>query len=492
MKTVLRNAFCGALLVLLASCSTMGDRYGRKNLDTIEAELRSHVAVLASDEFGGRRPGSEGERKTLRYLAEYWEAAGLVSATNDPANPWLSPLELSVRRPKDSKVSFSRDGKQLAFEETQVRVFSSGQQALLADAPLVFVGRLGAELDQSVLAGRVAVMMWDHREREDQRAALLANGAAAVLAIVVSSAEYRQLIRFRDAGTYRLVNDDAGSILDGYMSLSGAGEVIGQEEVLALLKSAESDDFRPVSLGISADLQASSTGGALRTHNLVAKLPGSNPDAGAVLLMAHWDHFGFCGDPASGDTVCNGAVDNASGLAVLNAVASRLGKGPQLDRDVYFVATTAEEWGLLGATAFARNPPLPLQSIVAAFNLDSIGVAKRGTPVAIVGEGLTPLDAEVERVIAAAGRIKTGGDFAQQFVRRQDGWALLQRDVPTLMVSSAFGDPDAYREYAENRYHSANDNLETVELGAASEDTVLHVDLVRHFASIASHPGSAR
>lgn len=492
MNGAFRLAVTGMVLALLAGCATTRDRYGSKNLDAIEAELRAHVDVLASDDFGGRRPGSEGERKTLRYLAEYWEAAGLVSATNDPANPWLSPLELSVRRPKDSTVSFSREGRELGFDSAQVRVFSSGQQALLADAPLVFVGRLGAELDRSVLAGRVAVMMWDHREREDQRAALLANGAAAVLAIVVSPDEYRQLIRFRDAGTYRLVNDDAGSTLDGYMSLDGASAIMGQEQALDLLKSAESADFRPVPLGINADLQASSTGGALRTHNLIAKLPGSNPDAGAVLLMAHWDHFGFCGDPDSGDTVCNGAVDNASGLAVLNAVASRLGQGPQLDRDVYFVATTAEEWGLLGATAFARNPPLPLKSIVAAFNLDSVGVAKRGTAVAIVGEGLTPLDTEVEQVIAAAGRSKADGAFAQQFVRRQDGWALLQRDIPTLMVSSAFGDPEAYRDYADNRYHSASDNLETVELGAASEDTVLHVDLVRHFASIASHPGSAR
>jgi Zn-dependent M28 family amino/carboxypeptidase len=222
-------------------------------------------------------------------------------------------------------------------------------------------------------------------------------------------------------------------------------------------------------------------------------LPGRNPDAGAVLMMAHWDQFGLCGDQAADDDerdgICNGAVDNASGLAFVTELAKRLGNGRALDRDVYFVATTAEEWGLLGARAFTRDPPLPLDSIVAAFNVDTIGLAPRGGDVAILGEGLTPLDDEVGAVIERMGRSVEESDFAAQYVQRQDGWALLQSDVPTLMVSSAFARPDLMRRYTSGRYHSPSDEIDDIELGGAAEDLLLHLELVRHFASISAHPG---
>jgi Zn-dependent M28 family amino/carboxypeptidase len=104
-----------------------------------------------------------------------------------------------------------------------------------------------------------------------------------------------------------------------------------------------------------------------------------------VLVMAHWDHFGQCGTPPR---LCPGAVDNASGVAVITEVARSLVRGRRaapMDRDVYFLATTGEELGLLGAMAFAENPPLPLDKVVAAFNVDSTGLVPAGRPVAIVG-----------------------------------------------------------------------------------------------------------
>lgn len=471
----------------------MGGRPSSRMLGSIEADLRAHIAVLASDEYGGRRPGSDGEKLTLRYLAENWEKAGLVSATNDPANPWLAPIELAVRRPEKSEARFMQEGgKAVPVADGAVQVFTTGRRAIIADAPLLFVGRQGREVPRALLSGKVAVMEWDHQDREEQRAKLLEDGAAAVLAIVLEPVEYRRLVRFRTAGTYRLADEEAETHVDGYLSRAGASQLLGADRVERLLRDAEGPGFEPVDLGLVANFEATSQSGALRTHNLIARLPGTDPSAGAVLVMAHWDHFGMCGDPASADAICNGAVDNASGLAVMTELAKRLAKGRKLDRDVYFVATTAEEWGLLGATAFARNPPLPLQSIVAAFNIDSIGVAPRGSGVAIVGRGLTALDGDVDSVLAASRRTLVPDDFAARFVRRQDGWALLQRDVPTLMVTSAFADEATYRAYDQRRYHRATDNADSVELGGAAEDTLLHVKLVEHFASKASFPGNPR
>lgn len=458
-----------------------------RNLDTIESELSAHIAVLASDEFEGRRPGSEGERKTLRYLADAWQAAGLQSATNDPAHPWFAPVELSLMIPDAQSVQIVRDGQSITIPETQVKLFTSGSRAVVDDAPMVFVGKLGAGLDRAELAGRIAVMIWDHRNRNDQRDALLENGAAGVLAIISDEAEFAELGHIRKNGTYRLAEESAGSVLDGIMSLDGAASMLGLARLNALLETANMPGFRPTPLDETASLEARSIPGTVRTHNLIAKLPGKKPDSGAVLLLAHWDHFGRCGDKATGDQICNGAVDNASGLAMLTEVAERLGRGPRLDRDVYFLGTTAEEWGLLGARAFARDPPIPLDTVVAAFNFDAVGIAKRGSPVAIVGEGLTPLDDEVRRIVAQMGRGLGDSQFAEQFVKRQDGWALLQADVPTLMVSSAFANSDPLQDYTKDRYHKPADQTEQVELGGAAEDLLLHLELVRHFGSTVSH-----
>ena len=489
MNAPARIAILCAVLAFVAGCSTMGGRPSPRMLDGIEADLRTHVSVLASDEYGGRRPGSEGERLTLRYLADAWEKAGLVSATNDPANPWLAPIELAVRKPDTSIVSFvTNQGKAIPVADSDLHIFTTGRRAIIADAPLMFVGRQSREIPRADLSGTVAVMVWDHEEREEQRAQLLDHGAAAVIAIVLEPVEFSRLVRFRTAGTYGLADDEAGTNVDGYLSLAGANALFGEGRVEQLLRQAEDPGFEPLLFAIKASIEATSQSGALRTHNLIARLPGTDSSAGAVLVMAHWDHFGLCGDPASGDAICNGAVDNASGLAVMTEVAKRLSRGKKLDRDVYFLATTAEEWGLLGATAFARNPPLPLESIVAAFNIDSIGIAPRGSHVSVVGRGMTGLDPDIARVLASARRQLATGNYADRFVRRQDGWALLQRDVPTVMVSSAFADEAAHRAYDQRRYHRASDNPESVEWGGAAEDMLLHVRLVEHFASKAHYP----
>jgi hypothetical protein len=154
-----------------------------------------------------------------------------------------------------------------------------------------------------------------------------------------------------------------------------------------------------------------------------------------------------------------------------------------MDRDVYFLATTAEELGLLGAHAFAESPPVPLSSIVAAFNIDTIAIAPYGTPVAIVGEGMTGLDADIARVVKREKRKLVSGKEANEYVRRQDGWALLQHDVPTVMVSSAYGEIQRIRDFFDSHYHRPEDDLGlSLELGGAAQDVALHVALVRWFA----------
>jgi len=205
------------------------------------------------------------------------------------------------------------------------------------------------------------------------------------------------------------------------------------------------------------------------------------------MLLAHWDHLGSCGTPEASDRICNGAVDNASGIAMMLAIARRLGAGPKLDRDVLILATTAEEQGLLGAYHFVADPPVPLASIAVAFNIDTDAIAPRGAPVAMIGEPDPWIIPDVTAIIRAQGRAVVGDDEADFLESRQDGWALAQAGVPAIMVGSGIGDVEALNHFLDGAYHTVADQLsDATELGGAAEDADLHVDLVRHFASIAA------
>jgi Zn-dependent M28 family amino/carboxypeptidase len=296
----------------------------------------------------------------------------------------------------------------------------------------------------------------------------------------------------RHRAGYALAEDSVGGDLEGFMSPAIAARVLGAP-LADLARSADAAGFVPRPLGVNATLEATTRETRINTHNLIGKLPGRQPAKGAVLLVAHWDHFGTCAAPPAEDLICNGAVDNASGLAVITEVARALARGKPLDRDVYLLATTAEELGLLGAEAFAENPPLPLDQIVAAFNVDSDALAPAGRPLAIVGHGKTGLDADILRLAKSLKRTVEGNPVADSFLRRQDGWALLRHDIPTVMVSSSYSDPVRLEKFMEDTYHRPSDQAGPgLELGGAADDVGFHIAMVRWFADAKKFPAKAR
>ena len=231
--------------------------------------------------------------------------------------------------------------------------------------------------------------------------------------------------------------------------------------------------------------------GPFTAYNVVGRVPGRSPDGRAVVLMGHYDHLGLCLPEGAADRICNGAVDNASGVAALIAVAEQVAD-MKLDRDVWFVATSAEEWGLLGAKAFAASPPLPLHTIIAGFNLDTIAVAPRGLPVAMVAAEKSPLEALVRQAAAAMGRAFDSDRGAASFMQRQDGWALAQRGVPMIMAGGSFSDMKLLNAFLAGHYHAPGDELRPeTELGGAVEDANLHVELIRRAASRSLLPSFA-
>jgi len=462
----------------------------------LEAQLRAHINELASDDYDGREPGTQGEAKTLRYLGRQWFDVGLVSGTNDPGNDWFVPVTLVAREPASSVTQFSRKGRRIAVPNGETLMLTSGNRSLVRNAPILFVGKGNGEVPpRNELAGRVALLLDGGVDDSDRQNALLAAGASAVLTVLDGDRTLENVAARRRRTGYVLSGETVGGDLEGFITAAGFGKLLaGTGKTLASLRDESAKPgFAPRPLDITASLEATTRETTIRTHNVIGKIPGRRPETGAVLFVAHWDAFGICAEPPAEDLICNGAIDNASGVAALTEIARRLVRGPQMDRDIYFLATTGEELGLLGAHAFAENPPIPLTQFVAAFNIDSIALAPAGSPLAIVGKGMTRLDSSIARVAKQQRRKIVEGDAANEYVRRQDGWALLQHDVPTVMVSGAYSDIDRVEKFFDGDYHRPSDGIDKpIELGGAADDVLFHVALGRYFADARKVPSPAK
>lgn len=493
MKAMSR--FAGALLSLAVLAAPLHAAQRRDG--TLEAELLEHIKVLASDEYDGRQPGTDGEAKTLRYIGREFFDIGLASGTNDPGNPWFAPVNLVGREPATGVARFARRGRPIPLPPGPVMVFTSGKRALVRDAPILFVGRYdGKALSQMDLAGRVILLLDDEDGTGTRQDALIEAGAAAVMTVLDANRTLESVAARRQRSGYALASDALGGDLEAFITREALGRLLAGsgQTVAGLEETAGKADFAPRALDFTASLEATTLETTIRSHNVIGKLPGRRPQAGAVLFLAHWDHFGQCAQAPAEHLICNGAIDNASGVAALIETARRLSRAPQMDRDVYFLATTAEELGLLGATAFAENPPLPLKQIVAAFNIDSIALAPAGTPLGMVGMGKTGLDKQIAEVAKREKRALSASDAGNAYLERQDGWALMQHDIPAVMITSAYGDIARVEKFFDSDYHRPGDRVKAgLELGGAAQDVAFYVALGKWFADTRRMPaGPAR
>lgn len=495
----LRKTMTAALVI--AALGLVAARPAPRKPTPLENTLKVHVETLASDDFDGREPGTEGETKTLRYLARQWFDIGMEAGTNIPGSGWFAPVELVEREPLVSRASFVRGRKRVSLPADSVFVVTSGLRSLVQDAPLLFVGHATSPgVPRAELAGRVAVMLdsqaavGDPQRSSDRAGKLLDAGALAVVTILDGERGIEDVIARRRRAGYAIAGETLGNEIEAFLSPATANLLLATSahpNVARLRADADAPGFAPYLLGITATFEATSRETRIKTHNLIGRLPGRNPAAGAVLMLAHWDHFGECAAPPAEDLICNGAIDNASGLAVMTETARLLSRGRPMERDVYFLATTGEELGLLGAMAFAEDPPIPLDRIVAAFNVDSTGLVPAGAPVGIVGRGMTPLDPLIADVVRRMKRKLAPGDGANAYIRRQDSWILMQHDVPTVMVSSSYGNMERLERFMEDTYHRPTDQAGAgIDYGGMADDVLLQAELVRAFADPKRYPGA--
>ena len=479
--------------LLLAACARMPlAGVPAPERGAIEQRLRADIAALASPDFGGRKPGTPGEEKTLAYLESRFSAIGLVSGTGDPGSYWRMPVELVSARPLAGKLLLARGRNTLAVPPEESAVFTRRRRALAAGGPetgvpVVFVGRGDKPIAPESVAGAVVVLLGAEGPNPSRLAERFQERATAVLTVLPDAAAVAAVREANAAERIALASEERDT-LGAYVTEAAMARVLGAADWQRLKARSDEADFTPIEIRLSIGIEASAERRAFASSNLVGMIPGSQPGSGAVLLLAHWDHLGECGAPEAAERICRGAVDNASGVAVMLELARRLRAGPQAGRDIYVLATTAEEAGLLGARAFVRGPPVPLEAIVAGLNFDMLALAPAGAPVGIVGTGRTPLDPVIAATIARSGRTLGDSSLAERFVSRQDGWALLEQGVPTVLLSSAFGSRAVLEPFLAGGYHGPADTPDGVELGGAIDDLLLAEALVRQFADPALFP----
>ncbi len=437
-----------------------------------------HIKVLASDDYEGRKPGTAGETKTIRYIAAQLAAIGLEGAA--AGGGWFQPVPLVDRRPLANRASWRVNGAPVDIGQDNLVLVGKDAAEHIENAPVWFVGSgTAAQLQGANLQGAIVLMVYDPARGATERvAAVQRAGAAAIIIVYGEDVPWSAMSATLKGGSTGLQTRPVPEV-QGAMPFAAASRLIGQEA----LAQAWSESFRAVRTQVRGTLDVSSEVRAYTSHNVIGRLRGRGNSGEAVLYLGHWDHLGICRPADAADRICNGAVDNASGIAMLIEIARHIARGQRPQRDLLFMGTTAEEAGLLGAAHFGANPPIPANKLVAAINIDMVAIADAGEPVATVGRGTTPLDPLVDATARELGRAIDPDDQANAFVQRQDGWELTKAGVPTVMVGGSFANMTKLQAFLSDAYHKPEDDLKRpIELDGAAEDTNLLIALGRKLA----------
>ena len=472
-------------------------------LETSAANIEADVRFLADDLLEGREAGTRGYDLAALYVATRYRLIGLEPAGDDGSFFQRVPLIRGVRDPAGARFAITRAGveTEFAFEAEFLPAVNFTAGAAVVTAPMVFVGQAvhAPELQHDDflgvdVTGKVAVVLSNAPARfpADQRAfyasgheklrELERRGAAGVVFLGDPDNEAKRpwargAQNWPRPAMRRL--DSHGQPADDFPGLQVrvgasvhvaeaifAGSAHTADEVFAMLAEGALVAFE---LAGEATLATRARLDRLESHNVIGRLPGSDAQLSGehVAYTAHLDHLGI-GAEIDGDSIYNGAQDNAIGVATMLEAARLLaGETEPPARSMLFLALTAEEKGLLGAYHFTAQPTVPLQSLVANVNMDMPLLIGDVSDVIPIGIEHSTLDVVAQRAVAEAGLVLTPDPSPEEvgFVR-SDHYPFARAGVPAIYLKSGVtlrdgGDGLALvKEFRANRYHLPNDDLE--------------------------------
>ena len=468
--------------------------------------IDQHIRTLSDDWFEGRAPGTPGEDKTVAYLSGAFASIGLQPGGDlrpGGSRAWTQDVILNRSTMTEAPQLFiTIGGERVAMVQDQdlaVRSPVNGMAKVqLEDAPLIFVGygthapeRDWSDFKDLDVTGKVIVALvndpdfeggegdfggeamtyygrWTYKYEEAAR-----RGAAGILVIhETKPASYPWgVIANGNDVTLDILHEDpavAHSALQGWMHVDIASRIFeaagtSYEDAKAM---ARLRDFQPMNMGATIDATLVTRSEQIAAKNVVGILPGTERPDEYILFTGHHDHLGVGEPDETGDTIYNGAIDNATGLAFMIEMGRAFLESGGTDRSLVFLAVGAEESGLLGAKYYAANPLYPLESTVGVLNTDGPGVHGPTRDFSISGSAkLGLLDIMIEEAAKMGRSYSPDPNPAAGSFFRSDHFAFAQVGVPAVSFQSGSNLVEGGTEraaqikadYAANDYHQQSD-----------------------------------
>jgi Zn-dependent M28 family amino/carboxypeptidase len=472
--------------------------------------LSKDVQVLSSDAFEGRAPNTAGETKTVAYLIEQFQAAGLQPGGDLHAGKrsWTQDVPLGrfeIKGPVALTLTDANGSRQLVQgDDVAVRAAMNGATRVdFKNAPLVFVGygvtapeRKWDDFKGVDLKGKLAVVLINDPDFETGQGDF---GGKAMTYYGRWTYKYEEMARRGALGT--LIVHETAPASYGWATVKNSNanvmyDIVRKEprkvhapveawvqrdvaaamfkaaglDFEALKKQAQTRAFQPVPLkGVTLSGSYAVDAQVIKSKNVVAIREGSRLPQQVVMYSGHWDHLGVGEPDAKGDRIYNGAIDNGTGIAALLELARAYGKQPAPQRSVVFLAVTAEERGLLGSEYYAANPIYPLATTVGLINMDALSPRGPARDFNISGSAkLDLLDRLVAKARAAGIAYSPDPKPEAGHFFRSDHFPFAKRGVPAISFGSGNDWIDgglkageaAEEAYVDKAYHQPADEFD--------------------------------
>jgi len=510
----MKNYLKFLIIVLFIGCEN--DKKDTSSLVEVDTTtLGNHIESLASDDFLGRKPFTEGEVKTVNYLKDEFEKLGLLPGNGDSYFQDVPLVEITGTPSENMVISGSNGSFNLeALKDFVATTNKPVENVSLENSELVFAGygvvapEYGWNDYEGIdWKGKTAVVLindpgfksgdstlfkgnemtyygrWTYKYEEAAR-----QGAAGLIIIHdTEPASYGwNVIESGWSGAKLIVESDVPLLnVESWISSESAKIVFDTSAMKGQdFKSiAREKGFKPIPLDLKVSVEIKNQIKKDVSKNVVALIPGTDRKDEFIIYSAHWDHFGV-GKAIEGDSIYNGAVDNASGTAGLLAIAEAFKKSNTAKRSIVFMALTGEEQGLLGSAYYAEYPIFNPKKTVANINIDALDSPGKMKDLTITGYGQSEMDEYAKEAATKQNRYIIPDPEAEKgYFFRSDHFNFAKIGIPALYASGSYEGFDksideikAYNDdYRINKYHQPSDeyNPETTELSGVQLDLEL-------------------
>ena len=505
---------CFTALVALSALSACKQKDESTKLGTIEAQtIKSHIAVLANDSLQGRRPFTVGETKTVNYISAELKKVGVEPGNGDSYIQKVPMVEVTSTPSTTMEISGKNGKFSLKAVEDFVAFTRREQDTIqLKNSPLVFAGYgiVAPEFkwndyknldvkgktvvvlisdpgfkskDKTVFRGDTMTYYgrWTYKFEEAAR-----QGATGIIIIhqtepasygwsVVTNSNTGARLYLQDKDKHR-----SRCKLEGWMTENAATKLLANAGITGDIREyARKKDFKAVELKQSVTVGLSNKFKYSTSQNVIGRIKGTKRPDETIIYTAHWDHLGI-GPKVNGDSIYNGAVDNASGVAAMLAIAKAFqDKKEKPERSIIFLAVTGEEQGLLGSEYYALNPIYALNKTVANLNMDALGFYGETKDISLKGKGQNEIEDYIVNVLTENNLVAVGDTRPSAgSYYRSDHFNFAKVGVPAIDLVNGFDSKEYGAKwgqeqrlsYNEKQYHQPSDEYsEQINVGGFTQ-----------------------